>query len=366
MQDDEGGPAGSTEVPAITLHPNAATLDTAGNAQELRAYVEKARLDARKQTRDELLQIDEDARLANEEMAEQSGADWQQAQASYLEGLEAVRELDLDVAERNRREAELAAAKEKRLVAISDERVLRSRKIQADREARRESTLLRAAEFDASLQGELTKRVELLQATPKKEKETPAAMVKSQLAEVSKFDIYVIDVSRIGLVKPRLRGAVLRADEINLSVFLKNRGKETFALANNQIDASIIEGYFDVRERTHIDRRGVSFYPARGLYDIVVESDAKVEVPLIIKGPRQNRVGLWPVPMPNRHGAGLRAVQLSSGEGPVELTPEVWHTITILLVPADADQGAWNHRAFANIRFDRQGGIQELKGPYFY
>jgi hypothetical protein len=368
------------------------------------------RLDSQQQTRSELWQIDEDARLAHNELAEQTGSDWQQAQSDYVEGLNELQDLDLDAAEKNRRKADLAATKDKRLATIAEERERRNGKIQADREARRESALQHAAEFNANLQAQLTRRVDVLQAprsaatppieppatagrptlpepevlseTPvelevpppadetdeesENDKAPPVAMVDSQLANTPEFDIYLSDVSYIELVRPRIRGGFIRADELIFKAFLKNRGEETFAFANNLIDASIVEGYYDMRERVHIDRTTGTFFPARGIYDIVVESDGKVEVPLIIKGPRQNRVGLWPVPLPNRYGAGLRGVQLSSGEGPVELKPEVWHTISVRLVPADADAGVWNHSAFANIRFGWQGEIQELKGPYIY
>jgi hypothetical protein len=402
--------ADEAEAPAITLYMNEATLESASSVQEARARAEKVRLDEQARTRAELLQIDEDARVANDELAEQSGSDWQKAQSDYIEGLYDVADLDLDAAGRNHRNAELAATKDERLAAIAEEREQRSRKIQADREARRESVLQRAAEFDADLQAQLTRRVDVLQESPsaatpsieppatagrpalpesevlpetpvelevppladetedesENDKTPPVALVASQLANTPEFDIYLSDVSYIELKKPRIRGGLIRADELIFKAFLKNRGEETFAFANNLIDASIVEGYYDMRERVHIDRTTGTYFPARGIYDIVVESDGKLEVPLIIKGPRQDRVGLWPIPLPNPFGAGLQGVQLSSGEGPVELKPEVWHTISVRLVPADADAGVWNHSAFLNIRFDWQGEIQELKGPFIY
>ena len=181
-----------------------------------------------------------------------------------------------------------------------------------------------------------------------------------------RFDIRAVKLHEVELADARMRGKMLRADNLALSVVVMNTGSQTFAFSGNHIDASIIEGYFDYRQRVNIDRRQVPYYPARGEFDIAVRVGDAIELPIVIRGQKRNKVGLWPVPSPFQRGPGLRAVRLQSGNAPIEIRPDVWYTIDAALTPADDDEIADEHSVFINVRFDRSGRIAEQQGPYLH
>ncbi|MDJ0939513.1 MAG: hypothetical protein QNJ00_07090 [Woeseiaceae bacterium] len=182
----------------------------------------------------------------------------------------------------------------------------------------------------------------------------------------ARFDIKSEKLHDIELTDVRTRGNMLRADELTFSVVLMNTGSQTFAFAGNQIDASIIEGHFDYRQRVNVDRRQVPYYPARGDYDITVRTGSVIELPIIIRGQRTQKVGLWPVPSRMSPMPGLRAVKLSSGNAPIEIRPDVWYTIDARLTPSEKDEVEHEHSVFLNVRFNRAGQIAEQQGPFLY
>ncbi|MEO1246443.1 MAG: hypothetical protein AAFX56_12245 [Pseudomonadota bacterium] len=197
-------------------------------------------------------------------------------------------------------------------------------------------------------------------------KVTTSVRVPVNTRQRAKFDIHAVKLHEVVLRKPRMRGAMLRADDLSFNVVLQNAGSNTFAFSGNQIDASIIEGHFDYRQRVSIDRRRVPYYPARGTFDIIVQRGGSIELPIVIRGQKTKRVAFWPVPSPFRRRPDVTAIQLESGNAPIEIRPAVWYTIDARLVPAGDDEIEHQHSVFVNLRFDRNGGVAELQGPYLY
>lgn len=182
----------------------------------------------------------------------------------------------------------------------------------------------------------------------------------------ARFDIRMAKLHDIELVDARMRGSVLRADQLTFNVVVVNSGSQTFAFSGNQIDASVIEGHFDYRQRVNVDRRRVVYHPARGFFDIAVRTGDGIELPMVIRGRKTQKVGYWPVPAPFRRGPGIRAIQLESGNAPIDVRPEIWYTIDARLTPAENDEVAQEHSIFVNVRFDRTGRIAEQQGPFAY
>ncbi|MDJ0709675.1 MAG: hypothetical protein QNJ14_04755 [Woeseiaceae bacterium] len=201
---------------------------------------------------------------------------------------------------------------------------------------------------------------------PKQEVHVPGTVrVPINTQRRAKFDIRTEKLHDIVLGKPSMRGNVLRANDLTIKVVIVNGGTDTFAFAGNQIDASIIEGHFDYRQRTTIDRRRVPYYPARAMFDVVVRANSSIELPLVIRGQKTQRIGYWPVPTPVRPAPGLRGVRLETGNARLQLRPEVWYTIDARLKPAKDDEVDDRHAVFINVRFDRNGGVTEMQGPSY-
>jgi len=197
-------------------------------------------------------------------------------------------------------------------------------------------------------------------------KATTSVRVPINTSQRAKFDIHTVKLHEVALDKPQLRGSMLRANDLSFNVVLMNAGSNTYAFAGNQIDASIIEGHFDYRQRVNVDRRRVPYYPARGSFDIVVQRGNSIELPIVIRGQRTRRVAYFPVPSPFRKRPDVAAIKLESGNVPIEIRPDVWYTIDARLTPADNDEIDHQHAVFVNLRFDRNGSIAELNGPYHY
>lgn len=212
------------------------------------------------------------------------------------------------------------------------------------------------------------KRPTSYQVQPRKDKTQVHTSVNVPIntTQRAKFDIHAIKLHGVELRKPRMRGRMLRADDLTFQVVLQNAGSNTFAFSGNQIDASIIEGHFDYRQRVKIDRRRVPYYPARGMFDIAIRPNGNIELPLVVRGQKTKRVAFWPVPTPFKRGPGVKAIQLESGNAPIQIRPDVWYTIDANLKPAEDDEIDFQHSVFINLRFDREGGIAELQGPYLY
>lgn len=182
----------------------------------------------------------------------------------------------------------------------------------------------------------------------------------------ARFDVRTAKLHDVVLEDARMRGAMLRADKLTFSVVVVNSGSQTFAFPGNQVDASIIEGHFDYRQRVNVDRRRVPYFPARGFFDIAVRVGDAIELPMVVRGRKTQKVAYWPVPAPLRPRPGVRGVQLESGNAPVEIRPDVWYTIDARLTPAEKDEIASRHSVFVNVRFDRSGQIAEQQGPFLY
>ena len=129
-------------------------------------------------------------------------------------------------------------------------------------------------------------------ALPEPRAKTPGTIrVPLNTRQRAKFDIRAEKLHNVALRKPRLRGSMVQAQDLTISVVLVNDGSDTFAFAGNQVDASIIEGHFDYRQRVSIDRRRVPYYPARGIFDIVIRAKDSIELPIVIRGQKTQRVG---------------------------------------------------------------------------
>ena len=106
----------------------------------------------------------------------------------------------------------------------------------------------------------------------------------------ARFDIRTTKLHDVELEDARMRGAMLRADKLTFNVVVLNSGSQTFAFAGNQLDASIIEGHFDYRQRVNVDRRRVPYFPARGFFDIAVRTGDGIELPIVIRGRKTQKV----------------------------------------------------------------------------